>query len=87
MDTVGKKKLEILASFDKFSDLIEKIQGRPEFKSYRKDDIDLPSYEAEEIKKISLGAGLLLGGVGDAAAGTAGGFAAAGATTSTVICD
>lgn len=85
MDEVGKKELEILESFTKFSDIIEKIQGRPEFKSYSKEGIDLPEYEAEELKKISAGASILLGGVGGAAAGTAGGFAAAGATSAAVM--
>jgi len=85
MDSIGKQELEILSSFDKFSDIIEKIQGRPEFKTYKKEGIDLPEYEAEELKKISAGAGLLLGGVGGATIGTAGGFAAAGATTSAVM--
>lgn len=85
MDELGKKELEILSTFDEFSALIEKIQGRPDFKKYSKDGVDLPEYEAEELKKISAGAGLLLGGVGGAAAGTAGGFAAAGATTSAVM--
>lgn len=85
MDGLGKQELEILNSFERFSDIIEKIQGRPEFVAYSKDGIDLPKYEAEELKKVSVGAGVLLGGVGGAAAGTAGGFAAAGATTSAVM--
>lgn len=85
MDKVGMKELEILSSFDEFSDIIEKIQGRPEFKAYDKEGIDLPEYEAEELKKISAGAGVLLGGVGGAAMGTVSGFAAAGATTSAVM--
>ncbi len=85
MDELGKKELEILSTFDDFSELIEKIQGRPDFKKYNKDGIELPEYEAEELKKVSAGAGLLLGGIGGAAAGTAGGFAAAGATTSAVM--
>ncbi len=33
MDKIGKKELEVLSSFKDFSDLIEKIQGRPEFKT------------------------------------------------------
>ena len=37
------------------------------------------------LKKVSIGAGVLLGGLGGAAVGTAGGFAAAGATTSAVM--
>lgn len=85
MDALGKQELEILNSFEQFSDLIEKIQGRPEFKAYYKEGINLPEYEAEELKKVSAGAGVLLGGIGGAAAGTAGGFAAAGVTTSAVM--
>ena len=64
---------------------LEKIQGRPDFKELKIDGVDLPSYEAEELKKVSAGAGVLLGGLGGAAVGTAGGFAAAGATTSAVM--
>ena len=85
MDELGEKELEILSTFEDFSNLIEKIQGRPDFKKYSKDGVDLPEYEAEELKKVSTGAGILLGGVGGAAAGTAGGFAAAGVTTSAVM--
>lgn len=85
MDALGKQELEILNSFKQFSDLIEKIQGRPEFKAYDKEGIKLPEYEAEELKKVSAGAGVLLGGIGGAAVGTAGGFAAAGVTTSAVM--
>ena len=85
MDAIGTQELEILSTFDDFSDIIEKILGRPKFKAYKREGIDLPEYEAEELKKISAGAGVLLGGIGGAAAGTAGGFAAAGSTTSAVI--
>lgn len=85
MDVLGNQELGILKSFDEFADMIEKIQGRPEFKAYSKEGIELPEYEAEELKKISAGAGLLLGGMGGAAVGTAGGFAAAGATTSAIM--
>lgn len=85
MDSVGKQELKILKSFKEFSDTIEKIQGRPEFKNYRMEGINLPEYKSEELKKVSLGAGVLLGSIGGAAVGTAGGFAAAGATTSAVM--
>lgn len=85
MDNLGKQELEILSSFKQFSDLIEKIQGRPEFKEYNIDGVNLPKYEAEELEKVSAGAAVLLGGIGGAAVGTAGGFAAAGVTTSAVM--
>ena len=85
MDSVGKTELSILSSFEEFADLMENIQGRPEFEKYSKEDIKLPEYTAEELREVSVGAGVLMGGLGGAAAGTAGGFAAAGATTSAVI--
>lgn len=85
MDKLGERELGILVSFEHFSDLIERIQGRPEFKKYSRNGIDLPEYRAEELKKVSAGAGVLLGGISGAVAGTAGGFAAAGATTSAVM--
>ena len=39
MDDLGKLELEILNSFDEFSNTIEKIQNRPQFKEYNKDVI------------------------------------------------
>lgn len=85
MDALGKKELEILQSFSEFSRLFEMIHNKPEFKAYAQDGITLPQYDAEEIKEVSIGAGVLLGGIGGAALGTAGGFAAAGATTAAVM--
>ena len=81
MDRLGKKELEILDSFQKFSNIFEQIHNRPEFKPYEKENVSIPAYNAEELKQVSVGAGVLLGGLGGAAVGTAGGFAAAGATT------
>ena len=86
MDALGKKELEILESFQKFSDIFDRIQNRPEFQEYSKDDVKIPMYNAEELKEVSVGAGVLLGGLGGAALGTAGGFAAAGATTAAGHC-
>ena len=85
MDELGKLELNILKSFEEFSDTIEKIQNRPQFKKYSKDGIEIPEYEGEDLKQVSIGAGALLGGLGGAALGTAGGFAASGATTSAVM--
>lgn len=85
MDELGKQELTILNGFEKFSDTIEKIQNRPKFKEYDREGIKLPKYDKEELKNVSVGAGVLLGGLGGAAVGTAGGFAAAGATTSAVM--
>ena len=85
MDQLGKLELGILHDFDSFSDLIEQIQNRPEFKAYKKDGVKLPQYNREKLKEVAVGAGVLLGGLGGAAIGTAGGFAAAGATTAAVM--
>ena len=85
MDTLGSQELNILQGFEKFSDLIEKIQNRPEFKSYRREGIDIPKYDADQLKEVAVGAGVLLGELGGAAVGTAGGFAASGATTAAVM--
>ena len=85
MDKLGKTELYILQSFSEFSDVIEKIQNRPQFKEYARDDVKLPKYDKEELKQVSVGAGVILGGLGGAATGTAGGLAAAGVTTSAVM--
>ena len=85
MDALGTLELDILASFQQFSDLFEQIQNRPSFKEFSCDSVDLPHYNKEEITKVSVGAGVLMGGIGGAALGTAGGFAAAGATTAAVM--
>lgn len=45
----------------------------------------IPEYSLEELKQISLGAGILLGRIGGTAAGTAGGLAAAGVTTAAIM--
>lgn len=85
MDKLGSLELRILKSFEIFSDVFEKIQNKPEFKEYQKNGVKIPKYDGEELKKVSIGAGVLLGGIGGAALGTAGGFAAAGATTAAVM--
>lgn len=85
MDDLGKLELQVLNQFANFSDLIEKIQNQPQFKKIQKAEFNLPEYDREELKKVSIGSGILLGGLSGAAVGTAGGFAAAGATTSAVM--
>lgn len=84
MDSLGILELEVLSDFQAFSAILEQIQNAPEFKPYEKDDVIIPVYDPVELKKVYVGAGTLLSGIGGAALGTAGGFAAAGATTSAV---
>lgn len=85
MDKLGKLELEVLHSFSAFADIFERIKNRPNFAAYTKNNVTLPKYDGESIKEVSVGAGVLLGGLGGAALGTAGGFAAAGATTAAVM--
>lgn len=85
MDALGNREMKILASFKRFSDAFEKIQNRPEFKDIVKGDVTISAYTPQEVKDAAVGAGVLLGGLGGAALGTAGGFAAAGATTAAVM--
>jgi len=85
MDSLGKQEIEILASFEDFSSVWEKIHNKPQFNSFKNDKLKITKYSPEELKGISVGAGVLLGGLGGAAVGTAGGFAAAGATTAAVM--
>ncbi|MGP1560673.1 MAG: hypothetical protein ACTTIC_01125 [Helicobacteraceae bacterium] len=84
MDELGKLELSILDSFRDFQDLVEKIQRRPEFKAYKKDDVSIPKYNGQKIEEVSVAAAAVLGGLGGAGAGVGAGFAAAGATTLTV---
>lgn len=46
MDRLGKKELEILDSFQKFSSIFEQIHNRPEFKPYEKENVSIPAYNA-----------------------------------------
>lgn len=85
MDSLGTLELSILKDFDQFSEVFEKIQNKPEFKDLAPEKFQIPQYDKEKLKKASIGAGVLLGGLGGAAVGTAGGFAAAGATTAAVM--
>lgn len=85
MDDLGKFELSILKGFEEFSDVFEKIKNRPRFEEYHRENVELPKYNIEDIKTVSVGADVLLGGLGGAAAGTAGGFAAAGVTTAAVM--
>lgn len=84
LDKVGKKELEIFSTFEKFTELIEKIHNRPVFEEYSNGEIKIPKYNPDKLKEVSLGAGLLLSGTGAAAIGTLGGLAATGATTAVI---
>ena len=83
-DELGKMEMKILSSFNIFSDCIEKIQERPEFRKISSFELELDNKGIQELRKTSNEVSLLLGVAGSMATGVAGGFAAAGATTSAV---
>ena len=85
MDFLGVNEMRVLSEFQQFSDLFERIKNRPEFADIKIGNVSIPKFECEEIKKASVGASVLIGGLGGAALGTAGGFAAYGATTAAVM--
>ncbi len=85
MDTLGENEMNVLSKFQRFSDLFERIKNRPEFADLKIGNVSIPKFEGEEIKKISVGASVIVGGLGGAVLGTAGGFAASGATTAAVM--
>jgi hypothetical protein len=85
MDELGKEELKILQGFKHFSEVWEKIHNKPEFKNLQIGENEITAYSPKQLNEVSVGAGVLLGGLGGAAVGTAGGFAAAGATTAAVM--
>lgn len=85
MDSLGKHEMEILASFEKFSDIFEKIKNKPDFAEIKKDNVTISVFKPKDVREAAVGASVLLGGLGGAALGTAGGFAAAGGTTAAVM--
>lgn len=84
MDILGKHEMEIISSFKRFSTAFERIKNIS-FAEIKKDGITLSVFTPKEIKDAAIGASVLLGGLGGAALGTAGGFAAAGGTTAAVM--
>jgi hypothetical protein len=85
MDKLGKLEMEILSSFKDFSDIVEKIKNRPSFAEIKIGKVSIPRLDLNEIKETSVGASILIGGLVGSALGTAGGFAASGATTAAVM--
>lgn len=85
MDTLGKNELDTLSSFQVFSDLFARIKNRPEFKHVDINGVKIPEFKFEELKEVSVGASVLVAGMGGAALGTAGAMAASGATTAAVM--
>ncbi|RHK01536.1 hypothetical protein DW089_06725 [Acidaminococcus sp. AM05-11] len=84
MDQLGERELEILRSFEEFSQLFAKIKNKPTFAPYERNNVKLPNVSQQKLQDVSVGAEVLLSGLGGAGLGAAGGLAAAGATTAAV---
>lgn len=84
MDELGETELRILESFDEFVDVVSELQNAPTFSEIDTAGFELPPFDAEELRNVSVCAKATLGGLAGAAAGTAGGIAAAGATTTLI---
>ena len=63
IESISNEELKIQKSFASFSNIIEKIQNRPEFKAYQNKMIDIHQYELEKISDVSVGRTVLLGEV------------------------
>lgn len=85
MDNLGNNEMRILSNFKEFSELFERIKNKPRFEDIELNGVQIPTFNGEKLKSTAVGAALLVSGLGGAALGTAGGFAASGATTAAVM--
>ena len=83
MDVIGKRELEILKTFGRFSDLIEQIHNRPTF-NLKLGKSNIPLNSISDLRDLSVGAAALASALVGAGVGAAGGVAIAGATTAAV---
>ena len=85
MDALGEYEFTVMAEFQDFADLIEKIENRPEFGEIIPETFSLPRFTLQDIKQVAIGAVAIASGIGGAATGTFGGFAAAGGAYAAVM--
>lgn len=85
MDKLGNLELQILASFKDFADLVEKIKNKPKFADIKIGETEIPKFDKKGIEDVYVGASILISALGGSVLGTAGGFAASGATTAAVM--
>lgn len=76
---LGEAEKEAIDSFAHFADTMERIQGRPKYKSNVFSAVKLPNYEPEEIKKLSTDVQMAIVGAGGVGGGALVGLAAFGA--------
>lgn len=84
MDALGKKEVEVMASFDEFSSCMEKIIDKPDFATTKIGDKEIKPLTIERLKEVSIGAEALKALIAGSSMGTAGGLAAGGATSAAI---
>ena len=82
---LGEVEKDAIDSFVHFADTMERIQGRPKFKSNIFSTVKLPNYEPEEIKNLSAEVRMAIDGVVGAGVGGLAGLAAFGAGASALV--
>ena len=82
---LGEVEKDAIDSFEHFADTMERIQGRPRFKSSIFSTVKLPNYEPEEIKNLSAEVRMAIDGVVGAGVGGLAGLAAFGAGASALV--
>ena len=78
LDKLGQLRLEVINSFNRFSDNMEKLQGRPEFKNNYAKDYKMSSITIKDFKVLSSNIQDAISTAGGAAVGTLAGLAAFG---------
>ncbi len=64
MDELGTLEMNILSSFKQFADVVEKIKNRPSFAEIKIGNVDIPKFDPKELEQASVGASILVGGLG-----------------------
>lgn len=82
---LGEVEKDAIDSFVHFADTMERIQGRPKFKSNIFSTVKLPNYEPEEIKNLSAEVRMAIDGVVGAGVGGLAGLAAFGAGAGALV--
>ena len=82
---LGEVEKDAIDSFEHFADTMERIQGRPRFKSSIFSTVKLPNYEPEEIKNLSAEVRMAIDGVVGAGVGGLAGLAAFGAGAGALV--
>ena len=82
---LGEVEKDAIDSFVHFADTMERIQGRPKFKSNIFATVKLPNYVPEEIKNLSAEVRMAIDGVVGAGVGGLAGLAAFGAGAGALV--